>query len=52
MRKKLDGLTIRPITLKKANAYVAEYHRHNIPQQQDTNGALLAMTENGFAVWQ
>lgn len=27
----MDGLTIRPITLKKANAYVAEYHRHNIP---------------------
>lgn len=27
-------LVIRPITLKEANAYVAEYHRHNIP----TNG--------------
>lgn len=24
-------LTIKPITLKKANAYVAEFHRHNIP---------------------
>ena len=28
------GLQIRPIILKKANAYVAQYHRHNIP----TNG--------------
>lgn len=27
-------LTIRPITLKAANAYVAQYHRHNQP----TNG--------------
>ena len=27
-------LTIRPISLKEANAYVAAYHRHNIP----TNG--------------
>lgn len=24
-------LRIRPITLKKANAYVAQFHRHNIP---------------------
>lgn len=28
------SLTIRPITLKTANAYVAELHRHNMP----TNG--------------
>ena len=26
-------LTIRPTTLKEANRYVAEYHRHNIPTQ-------------------
>lgn len=28
------SLEIRPITLRAANAYVAQYHRHNIP----TNG--------------
>lgn len=28
------SLTIRPITLREANAYVAAHHRHNIP----TNG--------------
>ncbi len=28
------SLTIRPITLRKANAYVTQYHRHNIA----TNG--------------
>lgn len=28
------SLVIRPITLREANAYVAQYHRHNIP----TNG--------------
>lgn len=25
------SLTIKPITLKEANAYVAQHHRHNIP---------------------
>lgn len=32
-------LKIRPITLKKANAYVAELHRHNKP----TNGGKFAI---------
>ena len=27
------GLEIRPITLREANAYVAEHHRHNLPTQ-------------------
>lgn len=30
----METLTIRPIILREANAYVAEYHRHNLP----TNG--------------
>ena len=30
----MKSLVIRPITLKQANAYVAAYHRHNMP----TNG--------------
>ena len=29
-----EVLTIRPITLRKANAFVAQHHRHNMP----TNG--------------
>ena len=31
---KKEVLTVRPITLREANAYVAQHHRHNLP----TNG--------------
>ena len=31
MKRKQASLTIRPITLRDANAYVAQHHRHNLP---------------------